>query len=189
MTWVGYELLHRSYELGISVRRAEWFVRWSREVASTTFINVSNFEEGLGRIMYVLGALEFERPFLGPLYRFLTLQPRGSVRRVPSYVSFILRYLARQVERNRHYPCAVDQLPAEHSPRVDAQASRERTGIGGWLPVCDEFGRISTARSPWLAWRSRATCYHGYTQRETNGPSDCYVGGTSSSRLPSSVLR
>ena len=151
VTWVGYELLHRSYELGISVRRAEWFVRWSREVASTTFINVSNFEEGLGRIMYVLGALEFERPFLGPLYRFLTLHPRGSVRRVPSYVSFILRYLARQVERNRHYPCAVNQLPAEHLPRVDAQASRERTGIGGWLPVCDEFGRISTARSPWFS--------------------------------------
>ena len=33
----------------------------------------------------------------------------------------------------------------------DAQASRERTGIGGWLPLCDESGRINTARSPWFS--------------------------------------
>ena len=104
---------------------------------STTFINVGSFDEGLGRIMYVLGALEFERPFPS--------------QKGPFVVSFILRYLAHQVERSRHYPCAVNQLPAEHSPRVDAQASRERTGIGGWLPLCDESGRISTARSPWFS--------------------------------------
>ena len=65
------------------------------------------------------------------------------------HVSFILRYLAHQVERSRHYPCAVNQLSAEPSPRVDAQASRERTGIGGWLPLRDGSRRIST--SPWFS--------------------------------------
>ena len=34
--------------------------------------------------MFVAGALEHERPFLGPLHKFLTLHPRNAVRRVPS---------------------------------------------------------------------------------------------------------
>ena len=158
--WVGFELLHRGHQLGISQRRAERFIRWSRGVASSEFVKMSTFEEGLGRIAYVAGALENERPFLGPLYRFLTLHPRQSVRRVPPYVAFTLNHLSRQSERSRHYPCVVNQLSSDVSPRVDAQASDERTGIGGWyspwfsmLVECEHFpwvfgkgGQASTCR-------------------------------------------
>ena len=151
VAWVGFELLHRSHQLGISQRRAEWFIRWSRGVASSEFVKMSTFEEGLGRIAYVAGALENERPFLGPLYRFLTLHPRQSVRRVPSYVAFILNHLSGQLERSRHYPCAVNQLSSDVSPRVDAQASDERTGIGGWYPVLDKRGVPDTWASPWFS--------------------------------------
>ena len=49
---------------------------------------MGTFEEGLGRIMFVAGALEHERPFLAPLYKFLTMHPRNSIRRVPPYVCF-----------------------------------------------------------------------------------------------------
>ena len=72
---MGFEILHRSYSLGISARTAEWFVRWTREMASRPVVNMDNFEEGLGRIMYVAGALEYERPFLAPLYKFLNVPP------------------------------------------------------------------------------------------------------------------
>ena len=80
VAWVGFELLHRSYKLGISRKRAEWFIRWTREVAATDYVLMSNFEEGLGRIMYVAGALEFEKPFLAPLYKFPNLHPRSASR-------------------------------------------------------------------------------------------------------------
>ena len=43
------------------------------------------------------GALEFERHFLAPLYKFMSVHPRTSTRIVPAYVSFFLQYLARQV--------------------------------------------------------------------------------------------
>ena len=140
VTWVGFELLHRSHSLGISQRRAQWFTRWCREVAASGHVLMNNFEEGLGRIMYVAGALEFERPFLAPLYRYLNLHPRDSVRRVPAYVAFILRYLADQVEESRHSTCASELRPIETAPRVDAQASGGKTGVGGWWPVLDESG-------------------------------------------------
>ena len=67
MAWVGFELLHASSELGISQRRVDWFIKWTTEIANSTYINMSWYEEGLGRIMFVPGALEYEKPFLGPL--------------------------------------------------------------------------------------------------------------------------
>ena len=155
MTCVRFELLHRSHSLGISQRRAQWFTRWCREVAASGHVLMNNFEEGLGRIMYVAGALEFERPFLAPLSRYLNLHPRDSVRRVPAYVAFILRYLADQVEESRHSTCASELRPIETAPRVDAQASGGRTGVGGWWPVLDESGVPDPARSPWFALEIR----------------------------------
>ena len=97
LTWVGFELLHKSYRLDISQWRAEWFCRWYEETATAETINASFFEEGLGTITYVAGALEHKRSFLSPLHKFLALHPRGSVRRVPSYIRFILKYFASEV--------------------------------------------------------------------------------------------
>ena len=45
IAWVGFEILHRSYSLGITARRAEWFVKWSENVASAVYINMDSFEE------------------------------------------------------------------------------------------------------------------------------------------------
>ena len=98
--------------------------------------------------MFVAGALEHERPFLAPLYKFLTMHPRNAVRRVPPYVSFILRYLAGEVSKKRHYVCGTRITPSDCSPRVDAQASEERTGVGGWFPTRDDDGRLN----PWLSY-------------------------------------
>ena len=72
VSWVGFELLHHSRSLGISERRAQWFINWTREVAAAEHVLMSSFEEGLGRIMYVARALKFERPFLAPLCKFMT---------------------------------------------------------------------------------------------------------------------
>ena len=139
VTWVGFELLHRSHSLGISQRRAQWFTRWCREVAASDHV-LNNFEEGLGCIMCVAGALKFERPFLAPFYRFMNLHPREAVRRVPAYVAFNLRYLAEQVEENRHSTCASVQRPLETAPRVDAQASRLVAGPRReWCPRSGSF--------------------------------------------------
>ena len=151
VAWVGFEILHRSYSLGILARRVEWFVRWTRETASRPAVNMDNFEEELGRIMYVAGALEYERPFLAPLDKFLNVHPRGSTRKLPSYVAFILRHRSNQVERERHFSCATRMLPTDISRRVDAQPSETRTGIGGWLPVLNARGVPDPWLSPWFS--------------------------------------
>ena len=60
ISWVGFEILNRTYKLGISERRCQWFVRWTREVAESDHVQMTNFEEGLDRVMHVVGALEYE---------------------------------------------------------------------------------------------------------------------------------
>ena len=144
---VEFELLHRTRMLGITQRRADWLTKWSREVAAALVVNMASIEEGLGRVMYVASALEYERPFLAPLYRFMTMHPRGSTRRVPAYVRFILNYIAKAVSETRHYSCDSVLWNETRSPRVDAQASDGRTGVGGWLPYLDEQGRADPKKS------------------------------------------
>ena len=151
VSWIGFELLHRSHRLGISERRAAWFVRWTKEVADSEHVHMTKFEEGLGRIMNVAGALDYERPFLGPLYRFLALHPRNTTRHVPSHVAFILRYLSAQISKTRHCECAREMRSTMLAPRVDAQASDTRTGIGGWEPKLDKRGVPDKSRSRWFS--------------------------------------
>ena len=74
------------------------------------------------------------------------------------YISFILSYLSRQIAQCRHFPCAVRVEAIDIAPRVDGQASAERTGIGGWLPDVGDDGRPRTRTSLWFS--------HGITQDE-----------------------
>ena len=53
--WVGFELLHRTYHLEISERRSQWIVSWAQKIVDSTSVNVSAFEEGLGRLIDVRG--------------------------------------------------------------------------------------------------------------------------------------
>ena len=83
VTWV-VESLHTSYQLGISQRRADWFVKWTRTTVEQKTVHMAKF------VMYVTGALERERPFMAPLCKFMTIHPRHSVQAVPSHVAFFL---------------------------------------------------------------------------------------------------
>ena len=122
---VGLELLHSTHEIGIADRRAEWFTLCTWEVADSHVVNINNLEEGLGRIMLVTGALEPERPFLGPFFKFLNAHPRGTVRVGPPCFKFFLTFLSRQVPVNRHV------RSWDTTPRFDAQAPREQDSEAG----------------------------------------------------------
>ena len=151
LVWVGFELLLRSRCVGILARRPEWFVRWTQKIADSDTVSMASLKEGLGSIMFVADALEHERPFLGPLYRFISMHPRDSIRRIHPYVKFILCYLANQIMSQRHYQCSSKLTTAECMLRVDAQASSQRTGIGGWFLVTNSTGTLDPWLSSWFS--------------------------------------
>lgn len=66
--WIGYLLdLARSH-LGISVARAAWATRRLTDKAQEGNVRLGELQEGLARLQFLSGAIEFFRPFLGPLY-------------------------------------------------------------------------------------------------------------------------
>ena len=74
-------------------------VKWARETAGARVIHVRAFEEALGKIVFATSALELLRHFLSPLYAFATSGPTDSVRLVPAYAAFFLRFLSKSAER------------------------------------------------------------------------------------------
>ena len=158
---IGFELLLKEHALGLTERRAAWAVKWARETASAAVVHVRAFEEALGRIVFATSALELLHPFLSPLYAFATSGPRDSVRSVPGYVSFFLRFIAKSVEQGRNSQCAATVVQEERARRVDAQASDERTGVGGWLPTEGPDGRPDPSRSQWFSEKTVRRTFRG----------------------------
>ena len=151
--WVGFELLLKEHALGLSERRAAWFVSWARKTANSKVVHIRYFEEALGTAVFVASALELIRPFLSPLYAFSCSGSREGARPLPPYVSFFLRFLASSVERGTGTRlCAAEAREESIAPRAwFAQASDDRTGVGGWLPVLGPDGRPDTLSSPWFS--------------------------------------
>ena len=49
VAWVGYELLQRTYQLGITERRALWFVRWTQDVAKSQVVSMAKIRGRTGQ--------------------------------------------------------------------------------------------------------------------------------------------
>jgi hypothetical protein len=111
---------------------------------------IGEMREGLGRLAFVAGALEYERPFLAPLYTFLGVHSGNPLRALPVYVLLALEFIASRVERRRHYPSAVRRSCVPLGPRVDARAEGSSIGIGGWLPTRGPDGQVALELSPWF---------------------------------------
>ena len=69
------------------------------------------------------------------------MHPRGSVRRILPYVRLVLKYIASEIEKCTTYDCAVEMRDHMKATRMDAQASDQRTGTGGWYPEVDVNGK------------------------------------------------
>ena len=111
---------------------------------------VGAFPEGLGRAAHVYGALEYDRPFLAPLYSVVSRFSPDAVRPLPLNVPVTPQHLADRLQLRRHYTCAATHAPESAAWRVDAQASDGSVGVGGWWPVEDASGEIQPRLSPWF---------------------------------------
>ena len=113
--------------------------------------DIDDFRSAVGRLSFVCGALEWEKPFMALLFNFLSRHKRGGLQAVPLYIRVVCRFLSERIERRRMYPSAATRSSGVEAFRVDAKAEGDAIGIGGWLPTRAEDGRISTEASPWFA--------------------------------------
>ncbi len=166
ITWIGYSVNLLELSLGISASRAEWTASWLERCARDGACCMEEFASALGRLTFVAGALEYDRPFLAPLHTFAAASPRRGIRVLPVFVRVIAKFLADRLRRRRHYPSTQRRSPVEPF-RVDARADGELIGVGGWRPARYEDGSIDKARSKWFSIQlCRATAPWAYDRGE-----------------------
>ncbi len=120
-------------------------------VARDGKFDVGLLRSGLGRLCFVVGALEWERPFLAPLYVYLARQPKRGLRQLPLYVRLVAQYLAARVSLRRSYPSAVERRKGVEPFRIDASAEGDSIGVGGWMPARNASGNLDVGQSRWFA--------------------------------------
>ena len=151
--WVGYHILLLSFRLGLSESRAAWVIKWTSLMLKERHCWPGEFGEALGRLGFVVEALEYEKPFLAPLYKFASLHAGRARVKLPLFVLMILAWIKARVTRRRTCPCRERRVHLGQAIRVDARAEGQEVGIGGWAPVQAEDGTIDKWRSPWFMVR------------------------------------
>ena len=76
--WIGFEVSLREMSLGISAGRSEWAMTWMTRMLDNGGILIRELREALGRLVLVYGALTWDKPFLGPLYAFMSRHSPGT---------------------------------------------------------------------------------------------------------------
>ena len=127
--------------------------RWIAGVFDTKSCVIGELMEGLGRLGFATEALEYDKPFLAPLYTFASLHPRDRTVKLPLFVLLTLIWIKTRIERRRTYPCEAVRLDMEGALRVDAKVEGDEVGIGGWAPRVLPDGTIDKWGSPWFMVR------------------------------------
>ena len=108
--WLGYWVDYGRFRLGISESRATWLAKWIGQALAQDAVLVARLVAVLGRLGFAAGVLEWDRPFLGPLYAWTAAVPAGAFIRMPVLVRLILEYLADRLATGlRTIDCALSQ--------------------------------------------------------------------------------
>ena len=83
------------HQLGLSKKRADWLVEWLQDKAVKGRVSAKEFSQGLGRLGFAAIALDWERPFLGPLHAWASaVQAKVGVLTIPTMLRVLCRWLA-----------------------------------------------------------------------------------------------
>jgi len=131
--WLGYWVDYGRFQLGISEARAAWLVQWLRRALEQGTVLVSTLVAVLGRLGFAAGVLEWDRPFLGPLYAWTSAVPASAFVRLPVLVRLILEYLAQRLaEGLRVIDSALSSRQLGQLFMTDAKAEDNLVVLGGW---------------------------------------------------------
>ena len=133
VSWVGFTLDLKGNLLGLSVARAAWVVKWLQDCVSAGSVRIADMCAALGRLSFALSVLDHLRPFLGPMYAWVTALENARVYRLPKAIKLIMLFLAKALAGDgRLTPVGVRTKGlAKECFRTDARAEGSEIWIGG----------------------------------------------------------
>ena len=199
--WIGFAIDYTRFEMGLSEKRAAWIIRWLTDLLAAGRAPVQQVVEGLGRLGFASGVLEFHRPFLAPLYSWTSAVPPKATLRLPVAIQLTLSHVLRRFQKGeRMYRCLPISPVRLELFRTDASATDDHAVLGGWetsttqdprsarwfalkITKCElpEFFKGDTAMRTVAAWELLATilAFHVFSTppdgRERNAVS--FIGG------------
>ena len=145
--WVGYLLDVGRFRIGIAEARALWVARWLDDKVREKRVCLGELREGLGRLQFDAGPLEYLRPLLGPLYAWACAGPRYARPLLPVMILLIMQFIIKEVKREKMARCPSKARDLGEVFRFDAKAEGENVAIGGWRCV----GAAGTREAKWFA--------------------------------------
>jgi hypothetical protein len=146
--WIGFWIDYQRFELGLSESRALWLARWGQRVVKDGLVQMRDFAEGLGRLGFCAGILEFYKPFLAPLYAWSAAAPLGAVLAVPPLVRLTLSWITAQLTSGkRMVSCRKAAKDLGLLFKTDAKGEESFVVLGGWECLPGH----STMQSRWFS--------------------------------------
>eukprot|EP00439_Symbiodinium_sp_Y106_P027995 s905_g3.t1 len=133
---IGYQICLSSYQIGISERKRDWIAAWVRTTLQRGGITGRDLKSGLGRLVFVAGALRHVRPFLGVLFAWSSVLAAGTCAAFPLGVRLVLELIAQEVAGTRMADvCEWPRYPVDCF-RIDAKAEKDEIGYSA-VGVCE----------------------------------------------------
>jgi hypothetical protein len=146
LEWVGYWLDMGRFRIGLSASRFKWLHDYLKDLVDGKACLVKDVEMFLGRLAYATGALEYGRPFLGPLYAWVSAVPSGTFMTVPTAVRVLMTWFLERLAEGAGVTCARKPGPGFLLFKADAKGEPNRCVLGGYKVAAD--GGIA---GPWFS--------------------------------------
>ena len=160
--WIGYAIDLETHSLGISEDRARWLVSWIDKALAAKAVLVRDLVSVIGRLSFTAGPLERLRPFLAPLYAWVSVVPESAFLPPPVLVQLCLRWVSVKLKTgSRLSPCRHVVDSNVELFRTDAKAEDGIIRIGGWETRLTRETRrarwfaveLTDENSPWIGCR------------------------------------
>lgn len=161
--WIGYTIDLERWMVGVSEKKVQWLVEWSRRLLGESHLLGREFRAGVGRLGFLAGAISGARPFLAPLYAVASRVGGSSYVELHLAIKLALAFFASWVSKEPMRRMRMPPRVAGEVFRIDAAADQDGISIGGW----EVYGGLRSEEARWFSVRvTRKNCPWLYLKGE-----------------------
>ena len=148
--WIGYYLDASRFSVGLNAGRRAWLAEWLGGVVAAKMVLVRGLLEGLGRLTFASGVMEWTKPLFAPVYAWVASVPGGACLVLPPMIRLVLTWLRDQLLEGRaDTTCRRPQVELGEVFKADAKGEQDYMVLGGW----ECRGGVPTSAARWFALR------------------------------------
>ena len=146
--WIGYMFDFENLQMGLSRKRAAWVAKWLDQAAQDALVSIREMMGAVGRIGFAAEVLRGLKPFMAPLYAWLSASSTSAVLALPPALILLAKWMAKKIQEERMVPMRKRAPDLGEWFRADAKAEGMLVVVGGWE---SRNSNGSTAGAKWFS--------------------------------------